>query len=133
MDGSWQVELPTSVDAAHVARQTIRQRLESKLDHAAIVDAQIVVGELVTYGIRNGSASLRLRAWLDGPLVCVEVAGVSTGAAASFPADMDALQPEWGPRLIQALAHAWGVRDNALWVRLKDPADVRGWRAHRWP
>jgi anti-sigma regulatory factor (Ser/Thr protein kinase) len=108
--------LPARSEAASAARRALGALNGSLhlVSAARLGDVQLLATELVTNAVRHGEGeSVELAAYADAETLRVEVE--SQGAAFDPHASVRARRDDdggWGLRIVQALAHRWGVRER---------------------
>jgi anti-sigma regulatory factor (Ser/Thr protein kinase) len=117
---------PEAVSAARKALASLNGDLHL-VSHGRLRDAQLLVSELVTNGMRHSrhdEVSLTVRA--DSAVLRVEVANTGT------PFEQDALRTPsydraggWGLRIVELLAHRWGIDSRGeevqVWFEIDRP------------
>ena len=122
--------LPARPEAASAARRALAA-LNGDLhliSESRLLDAQLLVTELVTNAVRHGattSVELRVRATPRTLRVDVEHAGASfDGRARTEPSPERA--GGWGLRIVDVVAHDWGVEGDdgrtSVWFEVDRPS-----------
>ena len=119
------IELDSTDQAPHEARQTIRARFAERLPAATLYDLLTVVSELVANGVRHGKGeTVRVRIALDGDgSVTGEVENDGQGAVVERPVDLDR-ETGLGLRIVAALVDRWRVivdGTTQVWFELRSP------------
>ena len=107
------IELNSTDEAPHEARQTIRARFGERLPATTLYDLLTVVSELVANGVRHGKGdTVRVRIDVDGDgHVSGEVENDGRGTVVQRPVDPD-LETGLGLRIVAALVERWRVVVN---------------------
>jgi anti-sigma regulatory factor (Ser/Thr protein kinase) len=118
------IDLPLASHAAASARRTARDVLRAWAvpDEDCIHDVCLIVSELVTNAVRHGGTRVRLELALDGGQFTV--AAEDGSAVVPQPRSCtDDDETGRGLAIIEALAEAWGVDEQAggkrVWARLR--------------
>jgi hypothetical protein len=117
------VDLPLGPDAAATARRAAREVLSAwgVADAAGLVDASLVVSELVAAASRHGATRVTLGLGLDDEQVVVSVTDGDV-TTPPHPAEGDLATTGRSFSLLTMLAQAWGVETlshgTRLWARL---------------
>lgn len=102
---------PTAVSAARGALCV----LESKVGGEVLEDLRLLVSEVVTNSIRHAeSTCVRLRVYVAGNLVRVEITDRGRGFVPAPRAPNDTRIGGWGLYLVDRLADRWGVARDGL-------------------
>jgi anti-sigma regulatory factor (Ser/Thr protein kinase) len=115
------LELDSTNEAPHEARQTIRARFAERLPAPALYDLLTVVSELVANGVRHGKGeTVRVQIAVDGDgRIRGEVESDGSGTVAPRPVDLDR-QTGLGLRIVAALVERWRViADGTTRVRFE--------------
>ena len=107
------IELESTDEAPHEARQTIRARFAERLPATTLYDLLTVVSELVANGVRHGTGeTVRVRVSLDGDgSVMGEVENDGTGRVVQRPVDLRE-GTGLGLRIVASLVERWRVIAN---------------------
>ncbi len=108
------IELESTDEAPHEARQTIRARFAERMPAPTLYDLLTVVSELVANGVRHGKGdTVRVRISVNGNgSISGEVENEGTGTVAPRPVDLDR-QTGLGLRIVAALVEHWRVIVNS--------------------
>jgi two-component sensor histidine kinase len=108
------IELNSTDEAPHEARQTIRTRFAERLPATTLYDLLTVVSELVANGVRHGKGdTVRVRIEVDGEgQVTGEVENDGRGRVVQRPVDLER-DTGLGLRIVAALVKRWRVIDNS--------------------
>jgi two-component sensor histidine kinase len=108
------IELNSTDEAPHEARQTIRARFAERLPATTLYDLLTVVSELVANGVRHGKGdTVRVRIEVDGEgQVTGEVENDGRGRVVQRPVDLER-DTGLGLRIVAALVKRWRVIDNS--------------------
>jgi two-component sensor histidine kinase len=115
------IELDSTDEAPHEARQTIRARFAERLPAPALYDLLTVVSELVANGVCHGKGeTVRVQIAVDGDgRIRGEVESDGRGTVAERPVDLDR-QTGLGLRIVAALVERWRViADGTTRVRFE--------------
>ena len=108
------IELESTEEAPHEARQTIRARFADRLPATTLYDLLTVVTELVANGVRYGKGeTVRVKIGLNGDgTVTGEVENEGSGTGVERPIDLDNATGI-GLRIVAALVRQWRVVVNS--------------------
>jgi anti-sigma regulatory factor (Ser/Thr protein kinase) len=129
-DAALTLRLPRRTEAPAAARKALAT-LNGDLhlvSGARLADAQLLVTELVSNAVRNGTDdSVALVARVTPSTLRVEVANAGSGFdPAQVPAPSHERPGGWGLRIVDVLAPRWGVEPHAdgvlVWFELDRPA-----------
>ena len=120
------ISVPSSLEAPRAARAAVTQWMPAFLPHTLLLDAQLLVSELVTNSVRHAGAAA------SAPIVVT--AGTSDGAVwfdvadAGEPGSVSRRPPEgkggMGLNIVHAAATQWGTSDGDgrhVWFELALP------------
>ena len=107
------IELDSTDEAPHEARQTIRARFAERLPATTLYDLLTVVSELVANGVRHGKGeTVRVRISLDGDgSITGEVENEGSAPVIERPVDLER-GSGLGLRIVAALVERWRVVVN---------------------
>jgi two-component sensor histidine kinase len=118
------LNLESGPDAAHQARDQIRDRFRGRVDEEGLLDLQLIVSELVTNSLRYG----------PGEEIEVDIAMADDGSIRGEVEDRGRGRVAvreiadgrggFGLRIVDAVASSWGVYEGSthVWFRI-DPGD----------
>jgi anti-sigma regulatory factor (Ser/Thr protein kinase) len=124
------LELARTPASARTARHQLADWLGAQRDDLEVIDATLLVSELVTNALVHGRGRIELRAQLDDDCLRVDVIdeghGFSrTGGVVGERGDGGARHGDGGRGLeiVDAYASAWGIRDGTtdVWFELRRP------------
>jgi serine/threonine-protein kinase RsbW len=126
--GPFEVSLAAGLDAPAAARAAVTDWMAGHVSRTTLIDAQLLVGELVANSVRHaGTAAdsvLSVRAPVHADVLVLEVQDRGAGGSITRRApDMDA-GGGFGLNLVEALSRRWGVNRDAgtrVWVELAFP------------
>jgi serine/threonine-protein kinase RsbW len=124
-----EVTLAVGLDAPAAARAAVAEWMAGHINGAMLVDAQLLVSELVANSVRHaeapGDAVLTVRGHVSPDVVVLEVHDQGTrGAITRRAPDMQA-GGGFGLNIIETLSRRWGVNRDAgtrVWAELAFPA-----------
>ncbi len=107
------IELESTDEAPHEARQTIRARFAERLPATTLYDLLTVISELVANGVRHGRGdTVKVRVSVNGDgSVVGEVENEGRGTVAQRPVDISR-GTGLGLRIVAALVERWRVIAN---------------------
>jgi anti-sigma regulatory factor (Ser/Thr protein kinase) len=113
-------DLPRSPNSVGAARRLVRAH-SSSLDAKQRDDAALMVSELVTNALQHGVGVISLRIDIEPIGLSIEVS--DEGQAARSHGPSPGAHGGWGLRIVEELAHDWGVRAGSMkvWFRLHQP------------
>jgi anti-sigma regulatory factor (Ser/Thr protein kinase) len=118
-----QVELARDPVAPGNARRALRSLCADHIENDLLVDAELLVSELVTNALRHGQGDISLRARVDEERLRVEVIDAGCGFAYDPRcSDVDEVGG-WGLDIVDVVSSRWGVHDGAarVWFELARP------------
>ena len=118
-----QVELARDSVAPGDARRALRNLCADHIENDLLVDAELLVSELVTNALRHGRGDISLRARVDEERLRVEIIDAGSGFAYD-PRHSDLEQVGgWGLGIVDVVSSCWGVHDGAtrVWFELARP------------
>jgi anti-sigma regulatory factor (Ser/Thr protein kinase) len=118
-----QVELARDSVAPGDARRALRNLCADHIENDLLVDAELLVSELVTNALRHGRGDISLRARVDEERLRVEVIDAGSGFAYD-PRRSDFEQlGGWGLDIVDVVSTRWGAHDGAtrVWFELARP------------
>jgi anti-sigma regulatory factor (Ser/Thr protein kinase) len=120
------LELPPTPVAGATARRALEQHFAGRLADAALVDVKIIVSALVNHAVRHGAGEVTVTVDGDHAELRIEVRDAGRLAAHALRAPRGNAGG-WGLRMIDAIAHRWGVAtDASAWVDLVPRAALSG-------
>jgi anti-sigma regulatory factor (Ser/Thr protein kinase) len=123
-----QVELPRARFAPGDARRALRNLCADHVEEHLLVDAELLVSELVTNAIRHGWGEISLCASVDEDRLLVEVIDEGSG----FERDLRRRDYEqlggWGLDIVDDVSSRWGVHEGTthVWFELERPGPRLG-------
>jgi anti-sigma regulatory factor (Ser/Thr protein kinase) len=123
------LRLPRQDEAPGAARRALAS-LNGDLhliSEARLKDAQLLVTELVTNAVRHGQDDVSMRVSASPEVLRVEVRDAGPGFALDgLPGPSTERAGGWGLRIVELLAHRWGVEGHGdrvrVWFELDRPA-----------
>jgi anti-sigma regulatory factor (Ser/Thr protein kinase) len=118
-----QVELARDSVAPGDARRALRNHCADHIENDLLVDAELLVSELVTNALRHGQGDISLRARVDEERLCVEVIDAGSGFVHDpCRSDFERVGG-WGLDIVDVVSSRWGVHDGAtrVWFELARP------------
>ena len=115
------VELPRDSVAPRDARRALRDTCAAHVDDDLLVDAELLVSELVTNALRHGRGEITVCARVDDDRLLVEVIDAGTGFASELRnADFDEVGG-WGLDIVDEVSSRWGVYEGTthVWFELE--------------
>lgn len=118
-----EVELARDSVAPGDARRALRNLCADHVEDDLLVDAELLVSELVTNALRHGQGDISLCARVDEERLRVEV----IDAGAGFARDLRHSDVEqvggWGLDIVDVVSSRWGVLEGAthVWFELARP------------
>jgi anti-sigma regulatory factor (Ser/Thr protein kinase) len=123
-----EVELSRATVAPRDARRALRSWCADRVETDLLVDAELLVSELVTNALRHGQGHIILRASLDDDRLLVEVIDEGSG----FERKLHRVDFEqvggWGLDIVDDVASRWGVHEGTthVWFELELPGPRLG-------
>jgi anti-sigma regulatory factor (Ser/Thr protein kinase) len=117
------VELARDSVAPGDARRALRNLCADHIENDLLVDAELLVSELVTNALRHGQGDISLSARVDEERLHVEVIDAGSGFAYDpRHGDFDQVGG-WGLDIVDVVSSRWGVHDGAtrVWFELARP------------
>jgi anti-sigma regulatory factor (Ser/Thr protein kinase) len=118
-----EVELARDSVAPANARRALRNLCADHIEDDLLVDAELLVSELVTNALRHGQGDISLCARVDDERLRVEVIDAGSG----FVYDLRHGDVEqvggWGLDIVDVVSSRWGVHEGAtrVWFELARP------------
>jgi anti-sigma regulatory factor (Ser/Thr protein kinase) len=118
-----EVELARDSVAPGDARRVLRNLCADHVEDDLLVDAELLVSELVTNALRHGRGDISLLARVDEERLRVEVIDAGSG----FTHDPRRSHRErvggWGLDIVDVVSSRWGVHEGAthVWFELVRP------------
>jgi serine/threonine-protein kinase RsbW len=127
--GPFEVTLAAGLDAPAAARAAVSAWMAGHVSETMLVDAQLLVVELVANSVRHGNAPphsvVRLRAQVGADAVRLEVEDRGTAGSVTRRAPDLEHGGGFGLQVVEALSRRWGVNRDAgtrVWAELAFPA-----------
>jgi anti-sigma regulatory factor (Ser/Thr protein kinase) len=123
-----QVTLPRARFAPGDARRALRSVCADHVEEDLLVDAELLVSELVTNAIRHGRGEISLCARVDEDRLLVEVIDEGSG----FEHELRRREFEqvggWGLDIVDDVSSRWGVHEGTthVWFELERPGPRLG-------
>lgn len=123
-----EVQLSRATVAPRDARRALRTCCADRVGDDLLVDAELLVSELVTNALRHGRGHITLRASLDEDRLLVEVIDEGYG----FERELHRTDFErvggWGLDIVDDIAGRWGMREGTthVWFELELPGPRLG-------
>jgi anti-sigma regulatory factor (Ser/Thr protein kinase) len=116
-----QVWLPRARVAPGHARRVLRNLCADHVDADLLVDAELLVSELVTNAIRHGRGDISLCARIDDDRLVVEVIDEGTDFAHELRRRDLQQVGGWGLDIVDDVSSRWGVHEGAthVWFELE--------------
>ena len=123
-----QVDLTRACAAPADARRALRNLCADRVEDGLLVDAELLVSELVTNALRHGCGDITLCARVDDDRILVEVIDAGTGFARGLRRSDFERVGGWGLDLVDEVASRWGVCEGAthVWFELERPGPRLG-------
>jgi serine/threonine-protein kinase RsbW len=118
-----QVELARDSVAPGDARRALRNLCADHVEDDLLVDAELLVSELVTNALRHGQGEISLRARVDEEHLRVEVIDAGSGFAHDLRQSDVEQVGGWGLDIVDVVSSRWGVLEGAthVWFELARP------------
>jgi serine/threonine-protein kinase RsbW len=127
--GPFEVTLAAALDAPRAARAAVCAWMAGHVSETMLVDAQLLVVELVANSVRHGNAPpdavVRVRAQVGADVVRLEVEDRGTAGSVTRRAPDLEHGGGFGLQVVEALSRRWGVNRDAgtrVWAELAFPA-----------
>jgi serine/threonine-protein kinase RsbW len=121
----FEVTLALGLDAPAAARAAVTQWMAGHVSRAMLVDAQLLVSELVGNSVRHADAAgdpvVSVRGHIRADILVLEVHDRGTGGSIARRAPDLQRGGGFGLNLVEALSRRWGVDRDAgtrVWVEL---------------
>jgi anti-sigma regulatory factor (Ser/Thr protein kinase) len=123
-----QVELPRARVAPGDARHALRSLCADHVESDLLVDAELLVSELVTNAIRHGKGDISLCARVDDNRLLVEVIDEGCGFEHELRRDEFERVGGWGLDIVDDVSSRWGVHEGTthVWFELERPGPRLG-------
>ena len=123
-----QVELPRARVAPGDARRVLRNLCANHVEADLLVDAELLVSELVTNAIRHGEGDITLCARVDDDRLVVEVIDQGSGFEYELRRQDFEHVGGWGLDIVDDLSSRWGVHEGTthVWFELERPGPRLG-------
>jgi anti-sigma regulatory factor (Ser/Thr protein kinase) len=123
-----QVELPRARVAPGDARRALRNLCADHVESEILVDAELLVSELVTNAIRHGKGDISLCALIDDDRLVVEVIDQGSGFERDLRRDDFEQIGGWGLDIVDDISSRWGVHEGTthVWFELERPGPRLG-------
>jgi anti-sigma regulatory factor (Ser/Thr protein kinase) len=113
-----EIALPTGSSAPGAARMVVAHCLTGLVSQQILLDAQLLVSEVVTNSLRHGELSdgdsVLVRVYLAADSVRLEIVNPGTaGVVAARPPDHGSARGGFGLDLVDRLTASWGVRRDS--------------------
>ena len=117
-----EVELARDSVAPGDARRVLRRLCADHVENDLLVDAELLVSELVTNALRHGHGDISLCAHVDEERLRVEVIDAGCGFAHELRRSGDEVGG-WGLDIVDVVSNRWGVREGTthVWFELARP------------
>jgi anti-sigma regulatory factor (Ser/Thr protein kinase) len=117
-----EVELVRDSVAPGDARRALRNLCVDHIEDDLLVDAELLVSELVTNALRHGRGDISLCARVDEERLRVEVIDAGSGFAHDLRHSDDRVGG-WGLDIVDVVSSRWGVHEGAthVWFELARP------------
>jgi len=127
--GPFEVTLAAGLDAPAAARAAFSAWMAGHVSETMLVDAQLLVVELVANSVRHGNAPpdavVRVRAQVGADVVRLEVEDRGTAGSVTPRAPDLEHGGGFGLQVVETLSRRWGVNRDAgtrVWAELAFPA-----------
>jgi len=116
-----EVELPRATVAPRDARHALRSWCQGLIEADLLVDAQLLVSELVANAIFHGRGHITLRARLDEDRLVVEVVDEGSGFERGLRRSDFEQIGGWGLDIVEEVSSRWGVHEwtTHVWFELE--------------
>jgi anti-sigma regulatory factor (Ser/Thr protein kinase) len=116
-----QVELPRARFAPGDARRALRNLCADHVEEDLLVDAELLVSELVTNAIRHGRGEISLCASIDEDRLLVEVIDEGSGFEHHLRHRDFEQVGGWGLDIVDDVSSRWGVHEGTthVWFELE--------------
>jgi anti-sigma regulatory factor (Ser/Thr protein kinase) len=123
-----QVDLTRASVAPRDARRALRNLCADHVEDDLLVDAELLVSELVTNALRHGRGDITLCARVDDDRMLVEVIDGGTGFARELRRSDFEQVGGWGLDIIDKVSSRWGVYEGTthVWFELERPGPRLG-------
>jgi anti-sigma regulatory factor (Ser/Thr protein kinase) len=123
-----QVELPRARVAPGEARRALRDLCAHHVEADLLVDAELLVSELVTNALRHGQGDISLCAWVDDDRLVVEVIDEGSGFEHELRRHDFEQVGGWGLDIVDDISSRWGVHEGTthVWFELERPGPRLG-------
>jgi anti-sigma regulatory factor (Ser/Thr protein kinase) len=118
-----QVDLTRASVAPRDARRALRNLCADHVEDDLLVDAELLVSELVTNALRHGHGEISLCARVDRDRMLVEVIDGGAGFARELRRYGFEQVGGWGLDIVEEVASRWGVCEGTarVWFELERP------------
>ena len=123
-----QVELGRASLAPAAARRVLRRLCADRVEEHLLVDAELLVSELVTNAVRHGEGAISLCATVDEDRLLVEVIDEGPGFAHDLRHHDFGDVGGWGLDIVDDVSSRWGVHEGTthVWFELERPGTRLG-------
>jgi anti-sigma regulatory factor (Ser/Thr protein kinase) len=117
-----EVELARDSVAPGDARRALRNLCADHVEDDLLIDAELLVSELVTNALRHGRGDISLCARVDEECLRVDVIDAGSGFAHELHRSGDRVGG-WGLDIVDVVSNRWGVQEGAtrVWFELARP------------
>lgn len=123
VESAVKLHLAPDPQSPRTARSAIRDRLSGRLPGEKVEDAELLVSELVTNGIRHGKGDIDLEVLVDNDhRVLVRCRDGGQGFRPRRPQPHEDGSGGYGLMLVERLSSRWGVSEDdtsCVWFELK--------------
>ena len=126
MTGTHEMDLPRDASAPALARRSLARWYRDSLDMHELIDAKLIVSELVTNAVQHGVGRIRLASELHDDRLFLQVTDQGSGFEYKVQAMSFGHMNGRGLAVVDSASSRWGIADGAtqVWAEI-ERADPR--------
>lgn len=121
MTGAREMRLPRDASAPALARRSLARWYRDSLDMHELIDAKLIVSELVTNAVQHGVGQIRLASELHDDRLVLQVTDEGSGFEYKVQAMSFGHMNGCGLAVVDSASSRWGITDGAthVWAEIE--------------
>jgi anti-sigma regulatory factor (Ser/Thr protein kinase) len=115
------MDLPRDASAPALARRSLARWYSDSLDTLELIDAKLIVSELVTNAVQHGAGQIRLASELNDDSLLLQVTDEGLGFEHTVQAVSFDHMTGRGLAVVDSASSRWGIREGAtnVWAEIE--------------